>query len=375
MDRIYASKIHNVSDQKCGKCSKNLNEISVKCDICNTLFHHECTKMPIYMCIKYFTTRISYTCEKCVTQKTDGFHELLNFLSSNTKSHTYDKETTLNDVMNAVTCLTKRVDNLTAESHSKRSPNSYANAVRSANQGQQNVIVKTNEGNSIDKQTVGKALSNVPVLNMRQLHSGDIQLTLPDRIAATSAITNINTTSGHSASFMRLIRPKITILNVDENVNNDDLVDEIKRKNPAINDIIKSDDDAKIIFTKNAGESMKTVIMSVTPQIRDIIMKNGFLYIGLRRCRTYDRYWVTRCAHCLGFNHKTSECRNNVKCGHCAGDHSTSDCTNKRNTKCVHCAAAGRSNTNHPAFSTSCPYFITARNRIIQRTATTKNDQ
>lgn len=375
MDKIIPNKIFKLSNDKCGKCLEEIDLICIKCDSCNEFFHHDCTKMPLYMCIKYLTTRITYTCENCVNQKTIGCSELMHLLKSScvVTDETHIEKTSLNDLMKAVNKLNSRVDQLTTEPRTKSSYKSYSSAVKSNIPPRFNVIIKSKQGCKMDKQIVANALSEVPVLRLTEMQSGNIKLTLPDENTACTAISNIGKSTGHSASAIPLLQPKLTIASVDNHIDDKDVVDEIKRKNSSLSNLIQNESDAKIIFSKKSGEHTKTVVLSVTPQIRDEIVQNGFVYIGLRRCRVFDRFWVTRCYNCFGFNHKSNECRNTVKCGNCAGDHSSSDCSSKESKKCINCQKAGRPDTAHSAFSLLCPSFIAAKKRIAQRTATSKN--
>lgn len=58
---------------------------------------------------------------------------------------------------------------------------------------------------------------------------------------------------------------------------------------------------------------------------------------------------VTQCFNCQQYGHVLKACRNTAKCGHCAGNHTSHDCTTKSNQRCINCNTAG-----HEAWSKMC---------------------
>ena len=53
-------------EQSCGICSKLCVLESIKCDTCNKYIHPNCSKLPAYALVNWFTTRYKYKCEPCV---------------------------------------------------------------------------------------------------------------------------------------------------------------------------------------------------------------------------------------------------------------------------------------------------------------------
>ena len=143
----------------------------------------------------------------------------------------------------------------------------------------------------------------------------------------------------------------------------------MKDKNPQIAELCSTPEDLHLLFTKPAAPGYKTAVIATSPEIRNRIMKTGYIYIHMSRCKAYDRYWVFRCRKCMSYKHKTEKCSNeNPRCGHCSNEHLSEECTNKTAPKCCHCTDNSRVDTQHSAFDTSCPSFIAARNLVVRKT-------
>lgn len=390
LKNLNPSKLYKFEDHKCVKCSQDMSEVCLKCDFCNSFIHFGCSNMPSYFAVRYLTSRVTYTCEKCVMDKTDNFDSIREVIEKNVTQvidHKHSSEPNLSDVMSAVTELKTRVNELStalpscvnelcAAPLTNTAPMaSYASAVKATLAPRYDVIVKPTSGGAVNNTAVTTALKKVPVMNLAKLRNGNVKLSLPDENAANLAISQIESCSSHSAAVMPMVKPKLTISSVDQNLSDDDVMTDIASKNHHLTELLHDENDMKILFSKKVGEFVKTVVVSVSPKIRDAIMTDGFLFIGLRRCKVYDRYWVTRCSHCLSYNHSTASCHNqaDLKCGFCACNHKSSSCEQKHQLKCANCLAAGRSDVSHSAFSTACPIFIGVRHRLIQRTAVSKN--
>lgn len=137
---------------------------------------------------------------------------------------------------------------------------------------------------------------------------------------------------------------------------------------PDLSELIECREDFKILFTKNTDEHHKTVVVKTISRVRAAIMSTSLIYIGTKRCRVFDRYWVSRCTKCQSYNHKTTSCQQKYVCGFCAGEHKTNGCKNKNLVKCHNCILSGRHDSNHSSFSTTCPIFSAIRSNIIART-------
>ena len=112
----------------------------------------------------------------------------------------------------------------------------------------------------------------------------------------------------------------------------------------------------------------------MAPEIRKAVNETGgYVYLGLSRCRAYDRFGVTQCFHCQRFVHIVTKCPSKKEAPvfvNCAGHHKSSDCPDKSNPKCANCSAraAPGVSCSHYALSPDCPMMALQRNIVIEGT-------
>ena len=78
--------------------------------------------------------------------------------------------------------------------------------------------------------------------------------------------------------------------------------------------------------------------------------------VGLWYCTVYDRINMYRCFKCQEYGHFASKCLNDFSCAYCAGNQSTSDCSNNNLSKCTNCAKAGL-NDQCKSYNSKCPVY------------------
>lgn len=375
------------ADSSCQVCESPITKMAIKCTDCNNIFHSHCTNLPMYVCVAYFTTRKQYNCEQCVKSKTTNYDSIEKMIGEFPTSH---KAVSIqNDVLTALNKLTVKVDQLTLTPHQPevmtavnkltnkveqlkqipgQQPRSYSAAVIGNVKPTHDVIIKSDQGTANMRQTVTKALNKVPIVNMTNTRAGHVVVKLPDENAAQKAIASINSSQLCAAEHLPKISPKLTITNVEKEMTDDEILSSIINKNTAVSDLLHCDEDFRILFSKNTGEYSQTVIVKTTSAIRAKIFETNTLYVGTRRCRVYDRFWVSRCANCQSYSHRTTNCRMKSVCGCCAEQHKTNDCTKREQHKCHNCITAGRRDIHHAAFSVECPIFANIRWQIMKRT-------
>ena len=102
------------------------------------------------------------------------------------------------------------------------------------------------------------------------------------------------------------------------------------------------------------------VMIKCSPQIRKHIIKeyDGYVYVGLTRCKSFDHY---SCYYCFNFNHFARECPYKdmpATCDKCAERHKTKDCNRNSLVKSVNCVQNRDRNVKHSAFSRKCPAMV-----------------
>lgn len=112
------------------------------------------------------------------------------------------------------------------------------------------------------------------------------------------------------------------------------------------------------------------IILEVSKDVRDLLVRKERLYIGWSCCRVRDYVAATRCYKCHGFGHTTKYCKaEHEVCGHCAATgYAFKNCPNKsRIATCANCKRAAK-NSDHCVTSNTCPAYISAINQVLART-------
>lgn len=141
-----------------------------------------------------------------------------------------------------------------------------------------------------------------------------------------------------SVSVPNKFNPRILLSNVTKDLNctNQQLVEDIKMNNPELQEIL-SEDSIKVV-TKLTRKFSQSIVLEVSPALRNKIISTGFLYIKWQRCTVADYYNVTRCFRCSRYGHVRKDCKQpNPTCKTCGGDHESQECNNSQQSRCINC--------------------------------------
>jgi hypothetical protein len=178
------------------------------------------------------------------------------------------------------------------------------------------------------------------------------------------------------------MKPKIIIKNVNPSIDENNLIQLIREFNHEIDDYLKNtkpediENEIKIMFKfrRKNPKNGDSYCLELSPSMRKIIMKTKRLFIDWNSHPIEDSLPIIRCYQCHGFGHKSSECKLTQEiCGHCMGEHKSSDCkTDRSQSHCINCDkyksnSKIKNNTNHSSYSHSCPSFTRIRNIVISR--------
>ena len=255
-------------------------------------------------------------------------------------------------------------------------------------QSHQVLVLKPKEGYGTDKTTlsaaagdVEKALKSVPVNSCRETRSGALVVRLPTESAKADASAAMKSCFGSDAVYHvsepKKMLPKMTVTGLSLSMDDSDIIPSILNKNSRIKILVESGSTLNLLFTRTKNDA-KSAIIKMSPEVRSAIVEQGsYIYVGLTRCRAFDRFWVTQCHHCQGLGHTTEKCTKKSDepvCVFCAGSHKSKDCGNKDSPKCINCsvghheADADLQLVAHFASSRNCPVMISHRNRLIENT-------
>ena len=154
----------------------------------------------------------------------------------------------------------------------------------------------------------------------------------------------------------RKIDPRIIIRDFNPTVDEKTICDELKVRNE-----IKDKDSFRIIksftYKNKQNKDKKAIIVTLTGQDRRRIAENGDrIFYGYKSILCRDSFMIKQCYNCLEFGHKANECKNEVRCKRCSGNHNLKDCKTD-NLNCHNCRRA-KMTCNHSPTSQQCPRII-----------------
>ncbi|KAL5260695.1 hypothetical protein ACHWQZ_G010747 [Mnemiopsis leidyi] len=232
------------------------------------------------------------------------------------------------------------------------------------------------------------------------------------------ALVNANDTLrsyGYSSKMSNKMLPKVTISNVSidildgidlEGANGDvDQIRDIKKhsvimkiieKNPSVKALHDEGHTLQVVYlntnkrtTDKTTREELTIGLKVSPAIYQVLLHQqaGSIYIGNRRYKVTDRFFVKQCYHCQMIGHTSQSCQEALanrppKCMYCAGSHRSAECTKKRNKTdhaCARCLASTSTSDSqaaktHNAGSNQCPIIVRETRRLAALTDfTSKN--
>ena len=214
---------------------------------------------------------------------------------------------------------------------------------------------------------------------MRKTNTGSLVVKFPTAKAKSEASALMSSCFENNNDFVvsqpKKMLPKMTLTGIPSSFPEGEIIDGILSKNKKIKNLCKEGLHLSLLFVKQKDQSEhKVAVLKMAPEIRKAVNETGgYVYVGLSRCRAYDRLWVTQCFHCQRFGHIATKCpsiKEAPVCVHCAGHHISSDCPDKSNPKCANCSsrAAPGVSCSHYASSPDCPMMALQRNMVIEGT-------
>lgn len=117
---------------------------------------------------------------------------------------------------------------------------------------------------------------------------------------------------------------------------------------------------------KNEKNSVNWFVLC-TPMVRALLVEKHKLGIDWFKCKVSDCTMVTRCYNCQGYGHTAKFCKNKQRCGKCAEDGHSKDCTYTGDSKCANCKHFGKP-FNHSVRDPNCPCYVRAAEMVVKKT-------
>ena len=234
----------------------------------------------------------------------------------------------------------------------------------------------------IAKHNINDKLKHVPVQKTLVTREGQGCIVLPSKKAQDQAELALKDdfTIVKSVKSQSKILPKLMIYDIDEFGRDDAslLKEAIADKSESIRALIN---DGKTLDVIYIDERRRHAVLKVSPEIRNVIMKYGTVFVGMQSHRAKDHVHVIQCYACQKYGHKQGSQHCQIRVGHhhclyCSGDHRSKDCpvkADKSKYKCLNCANSKnkqyQENSCHTSTSNSCPFVIKEKEATLRRTA------
>jgi Zinc knuckle len=151
-------------------------------------------------------------------------------------------------------------------------------------------------------------------------------------------------------------KPLLKIWGLSDIIEKEELVQRLKKQNECV---LESADLNIVTIKRNPRGVM--CLLEADQQTHESLLAVGRVLIGWDSCRVYQHIDILRCFKCSQFGHIAANCRNQLCCAKCCGDHDGLDCDSD-NVKCVNCVGANERlklnlDVNHASFSLKCPSY------------------
>ncbi|XP_023212068.1 uncharacterized protein LOC111614927 [Centruroides sculpturatus] len=175
-------------------------------------------------------------------------------------------------------------------------------------------------------------------------------------------------------------QPRVILLNIPNCISDNEIIKTMIKQNDIWNNTDESKVEENIRLTsslksKKDEDKYRHVVLTVTPAIRNSLLKSKTIAISWSIIRVDDFIPIQRCFQCCGFGHWARDCKEQQKCSHCMKRHRYNECNLKHTIpSCTNCKKLNKElppdkkhSTNHNAFSKDCPTLQKLKAQIIKR--------
>ena len=250
------------------------------------------------------------------------------------------------------------------------------------NEMRTSLCIKSN-GTPVNMKRIEEIATNnsIQISKTNTKENGDVYVDMPSSDNRERLIPLLEEESFAQNEVVKLKskQPSITILGVEKLSSKEEFMDNVKKQNPKIREMIEQGSEFSIVFAKEAREnedrtkkSFCQVVARVSEDLRKMLKSTGDrIYIGLVSHRIVDRFFVKRCNKCQGFGHYENECPNETCCGYCQKNHKSSECDEKEegdheSYECINCKKANKPHVGHSSLWHKCPCFLEQQKKVKQ---------
>ena len=156
------------------------------------------------------------------------------------------------------------------------------------------------------------------------------------------------------------IGPKVIVFDIENEMTNDDVMKELYVKNLKSAGISEEEFQlrARIVNrTSKKGMNVGNTVIELSKGMRDVLLREGRVYVRWRACKVREFVNVMRCHMCLAFGHMMRECTMKERlCENCGeSGHLKDKC--KSVSVCRNCKLRGKK-CDHSVLSAECPEYV-----------------
>jgi len=258
-----------------------------------------------------------------------------------------------------------KLENKVQEKKIDATPNlqkvSYANIVQ---KNKQVVIVRPKNTEQLGAETINqiKTVSDPVASNISGLKSvsnGGVAIICSDPESTAKCREEIAEKLGdaYEVNVSKQKKPLLKIWGLSDLLESDDLVTRLKKQNSCV----QENAEIKVVSIKRNPRGV-VCLLEVDQTTHESLLTTGRVFIGWDSCGGYQHIVILRCFKCSQFGHRAVNCKQEICCAKCSGDHDGKDCDSEHE-KCVNCVWANeRLNLNidvsHASYSLKCPSYL-----------------
>lgn len=372
----------------CKKCKKPAVSATVKCSICNSIYHKSCSRAKGFKFTNYDEDEINCDCTasmdspreinltdliftlKSIEHKIDLMRIDMNLLKSENNE--------LKEIISELKNARENSGNEIVQSDKTETKTSYANILKKNNNDI--ILVKPADDAQASDMThneITKAIDpgkmGIRIEKVKNISKGGIIINCADSESKGKLIDKVQEEFGNrykietpKAKYPRIIIKNAELQFIDKPDN--DIISNLLEQND-IN--LETTDKMKLIkkYKNTRRTNSGNIIIETHPEVFDKIINLQKLNVGWRECQIEEYFNVLRCFTCGDYNHLARNCNGEAACLNCAQNHKTVEC-NSDAFKCINCVKAInklkiRIDCNHSALDKECPCY----KRVVERNA------
>lgn len=283
----------------------------------------------------------------------------------------HNNEEIFNTIENKNRKMYEQIKKTIEENGSKANQMSFSDAIKSSvvmpDENKQNpLIVKPKEKQTVikTKEDLNKKVnpSNFKIINVEQRKNGSVVIqskSNEDREKIKEVLQN-EISDSYEIKVPQQMQMKIKITGMTFKYTENEIIEKLKKQNDVLNE--SELQVIKIFENKKSGRVIYNALLKIDKNSYINIMKVQKVNIGWEKCKVFEGTDIIQCFKCNGYNHKAAECKNELVCYKCHGNHRSKECVEEVINKCINCV---RVNTrlnlgldeNHSTTNRDCPVF------------------